>query len=135
NQVFDHHRQGYAAGEIIAIYWLAKTGRQKPKKIIKWRQKGLWWQEIMEKKLKLSPDIMKIKLTATTRFPEKYQRFYQFYSGTMKKQILTDEEIIWLIQLKMLNFYYDRAVEDMISNLAQGKNFDDMVLTAERKPR
>ena len=135
NQVFDHHRQGYAAGEIITIYWLAKTGRQKPKKIIQWRQKGLWWQEIIEKKLKLSLDILKIELPVSVRFPEKFRRFQDFYRGEMKKQILTDEEIIWLIQLKMLNFYYDRAVEDMISNLAQGKNFDDMVLTAERKPR
>ncbi|MEK7449649.1 MAG: hypothetical protein AAB019_09210 [Planctomycetota bacterium] len=146
NQILDYHRLGYQSEEIITIFWLAQIDRRKPQQIAKWyksdgRQKNsrLWWQEIIEKKLKLSPDILKIKLDEGVLSPKKFQRLYQFYqSGLSGKQspsqieILTNEEIVCLVQLKMLNSYYGSPPDKMLDKIAKGQTFDDIVQESTR---
>jgi hypothetical protein len=111
--------------EIPVIFFIAARARVAPSVVIDLRLGGRSWMDITLY-FKLSPDIYYVPVKGKVKGPP-YGKAYGYYKNKNRKDwgkiVLSNPEIINLVNLRFISEYHHFAPEEVIRLRADGKNF------------
>lgn len=122
--------------ELPVVYYLAAQARVSPSVIIDLRMGYMSWLDISIR-YGLTPDIFFVPLT-TKKVGPPYGKAYGYYkkyrpNKEWKKIILSDDEIVDLVNLRFISEYHKLAPENVIKMRGQGMKFVNINVEIERK--
>jgi hypothetical protein len=124
------HSAGCLVDDVVVILFLAYYAGSEPLTIAKWRvEERLSWREITVDKLKLDNTIYFTTVQEVPKDPP-YGRAYGLYKKfwrTPKDIILTDEEIVNLVQLKSTSDAYNLPAHEVIKFQQQGRKIEESI--------
>ncbi len=112
--------------ELPVVYYLAARARVKPSVIIDLRMNRMSWLDI-SLRFGLTPEIFFVPLTVEKVGPP-YGKAYGYYKKyrpkkEWKKIVLTDREVVDLVNLKFISEYHKIAPGKVIEMRGKGRNF------------
>lgn len=115
--------------ELPVIFFLAREARVEPAVIINLRLKGMSWWDI-SLHFRLRPEIFFLPVTLV-RIGPPYGRAYGYYrqhrhQKSWGRVVLTDVEIVDLVNLKFVSTYHQVPPERIMEMRAKGQNFIDI---------
>lgn len=124
-------RERYRLGhdELPVVFFLAAQARVEPQVIIDLRLKGLsWWDITLH--FGLNPEIFFVPVTVV-RIDPPYGRAFGYYHRYRERKswgqmVLTDVDIINLVNLKFISEYHRIPPERIMERRARGQNFIDI---------
>ena len=122
--------------ELPVVYYLAAQAHVKPSVIIDLRMGHMSWLDISFR-YGLTPEIFFVPLT-TKKVGPPYGKAYGYYkkyhpNKEWKKVILSDDEIVDLVNLKFISEYHKLAPEKVIKMRGQGMKFVKINTEIERE--
>jgi hypothetical protein len=139
--LLEFYISGHSTNDILIIFYLTHCSGKTPATIADWRKTGLKWHEIAFDNCVLKGDRFFVTTPHDMLIPEPFTHAYELYriwseEGTKTQWLkLTDEEMLQLIQLKVVCEYYDAPVLDIMELIASGKPFAEVIKGLKRKPR
>jgi len=129
---------GIPAYEVPVLLFIAKRARVEPGDVRDFRLRNNTWLETTLR-FGLSPQIFYVAVGGGIN-DALYGKAYGYYKHTPKKEwkriVLSDDDIINLVNLKLLSEYYEYPPEKIIKMRSQGKEFcsiNDEIRGQERK--
>ena len=112
--------------EIPVVFLIAQRARVAPAAIVDLRQRGRSWLNITIH-YGLSPEIYYVPMPATVRVGPPYGKAYGHFKNKPKKEwktiVLSDGDVINLVNLKFVSEHYGRPPEEVIRLRSSGKQF------------
>jgi hypothetical protein len=140
-EILDYYRAKFTGADILLIFYIAHYSGKYPEAIGEWRKRDLTWREIAFGKLDLDTGLFFDELPLDKPIPAPFNRPYELYRiwserGTKKQWLrLTDEEMVQLVQLKVVHTYYDIPVLEIMQTIAAGKDFSEVIKGRQRQPK
>jgi hypothetical protein len=121
--------------ELPVVYYLAARARVKPSVIIDLRMNRMSWLDI-SLRFGLTPEIFFVPLTVEKVGPP-YGKAYGYYKKyrpkkEWKKIVLTDREVVDLVNLRFISEYHKIAPGKVIEMRGKGRNFVSINLEIEK---
>lgn len=121
--------------ELPVVYYLAARARVKPAAIIDLRMGHMSWLDISFR-YGLTPEIFFVPLTVKKVGPP-YGKAYGYYkkyrpNKEWKKMVLSDTEIVDLVNLRFISEYHKLAPDEVIKMRGQGMNFVSINVDIEK---
>ena len=119
-------QKGIPDDEIPVVFFIANCAKVKPVTILDLRLKNMTWMDITLK-YGLKPEIFYIPIKLNPGPP--YGKAYGYFKkprNTWDKIVLTNDEIINLVNLKFISEYHGYALEEVIKMRSSGKKFNEI---------
>jgi hypothetical protein len=112
-------------GEVPVVFFIARSARVAPETIINLRLRGWKWIDIVQL-FGLSPEIFYVPVKIKVGGPP-YGKAYGYYKNKPRKEwktiVLSDYDVINLVNLKFISGHYGYPPEEVIKMRSEGKNF------------
>ena len=116
------HERKIPDEELPVVYFIARRAHVSPETVIRLRLRGRSWMDISAH-FGLAADVFYVPLKRDPGPP--YGKAYgHFKKGKHRKKIvLSDEDIVNLINLRFISEYYGCAPEDVVRMRSEGRSF------------
>lgn len=125
SEVMIIRERGFDPYEVPVVLYLAKRAHVTPEVIMELRLSGFTWLDITLR-FALGPEIFYVPVGIEVIVPP-YAKAYGYYRKKPKKDskavVLSDDDIINLVNLKLMSEYYRYPPEKIIKMRSEGKEF------------
>jgi len=112
--------------EMPVVFFIAEKAHVRPATIIDLRLRGKDWMDI-SLHFGLSPEIFYVPVNEANVIGPPYGKAYGYYKKKPRKEwkkiVLTDDDVINLVNLRFISEHYGYAPEEVIKLRKGGKNF------------
>jgi hypothetical protein len=125
SEVIIIRERGFGPYEVPIVLYLAKRTHVTPEIIMELRLSGYTWLDITLR-FALSPEIFYVPANIELKGPP-YAKAYEYYRKKPKKDwkavLLSDNDVVNLVNLKLMSEYYRCPPEKIIKMKSEGKEF------------
>jgi len=121
-QVVAIRRFGIPDEELPVVFFLARHAGVPPRAIVKLRLRGFSWMQIVHR-YRLNPEIFYVAVNGPVHYGY-YENIYGYHMrGGWRKVMLTDADIINMVNLRFMSEHYHYRPEEIMKMRAEGRNF------------
>lgn len=121
-----------SSDDVAVALFLSTRVKVSPEVIATWRIGGSSWANITVR-LGLQPDIYFVSIPANVKVGPPYGRAYGYYWKKPKKFVLTDDEVVNLVQLRVVSEYYGYDPVVVMKWRESGERFDQIIVREHEK--
>ncbi len=118
-------QRGIPDEELPVVYFLAAKAKVKPEEVIKFRLRKWGWMKIANK-LRVHPEVFYIELNERPSgmyYGKAFGQYYKYERRKWNKIRLSDEDVVNIVNLKVISEHYRRNPVEIIKMRETGKTF------------